>query len=158
MPDNPLLYLAARVEALAGPDRAVDAEITILLDRRPDWLARSSGRMWFDPGRRGSTPPTIRWLDNGQRRGPGNPTAWPSDWPEFTGSIDAAKSSINPLGYPLWTLRTETRSNGQHGMTYSAELCVAIREFQGYSRANLACALLAAMLRARAADGGQTDG
>lgn len=79
------MTLSTRVAALTGPDRAVDAEIAVACDLRPNWLVGQDGELWSDRG-------TVCWRYAGMKKSSGNSSAFSPETPlpAFTGSLDAA--------------------------------------------------------------------
>lgn len=126
-----LLDLAARVEALSGPDREVDAEIAIAAKAVPydfepsywtaQWREMYGDRYWSAPG--------------------------------YTASLDAAITLL-PDGMGLRTERYWTASH--EGAVWSAEISTGglpdnpLRVFECFDAATPALALTAAALRAKA--------
>jgi hypothetical protein len=138
-----LLKLAERCEKAAGPDRELDALITIALDLRPEWLKSSPGTLWLDAERINGEP-VIRFKhESMKRRHPGNP---PSAYcPSFTGSIDAVLLLV-PEGWH-WSVYDTNGVNKACAQVEQPEFSSA--PFTGEA-ATPALSFCAAALRARA--------
>lgn len=83
--------LIARLEAATGADRELDAQITVALDIRADWLRVARGEIYFD-GEMIGAEPVIRFRDERMKRSAGNPPS--GHCPAFTASIDAAMTLV----------------------------------------------------------------
>lgn len=101
--------LIARVEGAGGPDRALDAEIVVQFDIRPDWLKDSPGILWVGPD-----GDVLYSYNNKKSRG--NPSAWyltdfypGKQIPFYTASLDAAVALAERV-LPGWSW--EVRKSG----------------------------------------------
>lgn len=89
MGEDELIALAKRVEALAGPDLGLDAEIVCALDLKPQWLSSQEGRLWVD---RSGARPVVRFTYGAARKSRGDPPI--DDVLHYTGSMDAAMTLV----------------------------------------------------------------
>lgn len=138
-----LRRLLERVEGATGADREIDAEIAVVFNVRPEWLARSDGRLWVDH-KSSLDEPVLRFCDARTKPGPGNPPAGP--YHTYTGSLDATLALVNRV-FPGWGYDVTFRAAwGNH------TACVIAPERRAVPHVaagkNAALALLAALLRA----------
>lgn len=126
--------LIARLREATGPDRVLDAEITVALDLRPEWTI-GYGDLWIDHKSIGE--PVIRVLTGGKKSRGCPPMGV---YLALTRSVDAALTLVPSDAF--WHLITDGAGNGfqadvvwkehdgrglvyVHGATPALALCIA---------------------------------
>lgn len=140
-----LLELAAKVEGLNGPSRAIDGMIAMALGEYPSWAPIQNERQpeLFTDGKPGTR--AREWLA-----------------PKFTSSVDAAMTLV-PEGHTVqlsdWDHETLRQKGSWQAIVLPFGARGAMKDFTFTNRcdhaATPALALVAAALRARAHGGGE---
>lgn len=114
MTDIPALI--ARVGALTGPYRVVDARVVVALDIRPDWLKTEPGSLRVVMGHLG---PDVLFTPKGLKPDAGDQNAWyPTDFykgkelPWLTASVDDAIALVERV-LPGWTIACVGQDDGK---------------------------------------------
>lgn len=89
--------LLPRILTATGPDRALDAEIVVALNIRPEWLSKSDDELYLRRYNGGPIEVAIRTTHH--KRSLGHPMLRDEDIPRFTGSIDAALTLLPESAY-----------------------------------------------------------
>lgn len=82
--------LLERLRSATGPDRELDARLTVMFDVRPEWCVGYGSELWIDL-KSGLDEPVIR-INTGGKRSQGHPPMGP--YAPYTASLDAALALV----------------------------------------------------------------